>query len=277
MRVAIISDLHGNTFALEAILEDVTEQNVDQIVIAGDSVNIHPNSKTCWDMVLDLGCVVLQGNHEQYMYRVGTPDASSEWNEPRFQMIRYFHAQFSSSDLEEMRALPLTYHLPDLLICHATPRDTFKTLTPQTPKLELEDLFSGTHEPFIVRGHNHNWFSLQWNGRNLWSIDAAGLPLSGNIQAAYAILTRHNTWQLEQRFVSYDHAAALKVMNDAYIAGVGALGHILRLELATARPHLVPFFLRYGLVLEAGTVTLEDAVQRFIADPSLEKLKVKIL
>ena len=64
MRVAIISDLHGNTFALEAILEDVAEQNVDQIVIAGDSVNIHPNSKTCWNMVLDLGCVVLQGNHE---------------------------------------------------------------------------------------------------------------------------------------------------------------------------------------------------------------------
>ena len=264
MRVAIISDLHGNTFALEAILEDVARQNVDQIVIAGDSVNIHPNSKVCWDMVNKLDCIVLQGNHEQYMYRFGTPDAAPEWSQPRFQMIRYFHSQFSSLDLKQMRALPLTYYLPDLLICHATPKDTFKTLTPKTSSLELQNLFSGTNEAFIVRGHNHNWFSLAWNNRELWSIDSAGLPLSGNTLAAYAILTRGSTWQLEQRLVTYDHAAAVNLMNDAYIANVGALGHILRLELMTGSPHLVPFFQKYSAALEARAITLEDAVKNFV-------------
>jgi predicted phosphodiesterase len=263
MRVAIISDLHGNTFALEAILEDVAGQNVDQIVIAGDSVNIHPNSKACWEMVNSLGCVVLQGNHEQYMYLFGTTDAPSEWSQPRFQMVRYFHSQFSSLDLARMQALPLTYHLPDLLICHATPRDTFKTLTPQTLDLELQDLFSDTQESCIVRGHNHNWFSLHWNNRKLWSIDAAGLPLSGNTQAAYAILTRGSTWQLEHRLVTYDHVTAVKLMNDDYIANVGALGYVLGLELATGSPHLVPFFQKYGTALKAQSITLEAAVKKF--------------
>lgn len=264
MRVAIISDLHGNTFALEAILEDIARQHVDQLVIAGDSVNIHPNSKACWDIVNKLGCVVLQGNHEQYMFRFGTTNAPLEWSQLRFQMVRYFHAQFSSLDLARMRALPLTYHLPDLLICHATPKDTFKTLTPQTSTLELQDLFSGTHESCIVRGHNHNWVSLHWNNRKLWSIDAAGLPLSGNTQAAYAILTHASTWHLEQRLVSYDLAAAVNSMDEAFIANVGALGHVLRLELATGSPHLVPFFQKYGATLEAQSITLEAAVKRFV-------------
>jgi predicted phosphodiesterase len=182
MRVAIISDLHGNTFALEAILEDIAKQGVDQIIVAGDSVNGHPNSKQCWDMVMALGCPVLQGNHEQYMYRLNTPSAEPEWTEEHFQTIRYFHSQFSSTNLEKMRALPFTYSLPDLLVCHATPGDAFKSLFSHSSELELETAFAGTLESNIVRGHNHNWFTAQWNGRTLYSIDAAGLPLTGNTE-----------------------------------------------------------------------------------------------
>jgi 3',5'-cyclic AMP phosphodiesterase CpdA len=189
MRIAILSDLHGNTFALEAILEDIAKQGVDQIIVAGDSVNGHPNSKLCWDMVMKLGCPVLQGNHEQYMYRLNTTTAEPEWSEEHFQTIRFFNSQFSRTDLEKMRVLPFTHSLPDLLICHATPKDAFKSLFSHSSKLELETAFAETSQTCIVRGHNHKWFTAQWNGRTLYSIDAAGLPLTGNTNAPYAILS----------------------------------------------------------------------------------------
>jgi predicted phosphodiesterase len=265
MRVAIVSDLHGNTFALEAILEDIAKQGVDQMIVAGDSVNGHPNSKQCWDMVVALGCPVLQGNHEQYMYRLNTAKAEPEWTEERFQTIRYFHTQFSSGDLEKMRSLSFTYSLPDLLICHAIPRDAFQSLYTHSSDLELEQAFTGTSETIIVRGHNHNWFTTHWNGRTLYSINAAGLPLTGNTNAPYAILSLNKTWMLEQRHVPYDHQAAVNVMNDDYIANVGAMGHLWKLELQTAQPHLNPFFKQYFVALERQEIDFEDAVRQYCA------------
>jgi 3',5'-cyclic AMP phosphodiesterase CpdA len=267
MRVAILSDLHGNTFALEAILEDISKQGVDEIIVAGDLVNGHPNSKACWDMVMALGCPVLQGNHEQYMYRLNTPAAEPEWTEERFQTIRYFHTQFSISDLEKMQDLPLTYALPDLLICHATPGDAFKSLFSHSTPLELENAFAGTSETCIVRGHNHNWFTTYWNGRTLHSIDAAGLPLSRNGKpiAPYAILSLQKTWSLEKRLVTYDHQAAVNVMNDAYVANVGAMGYLWKLELQTSQEHLNPFFKQYFAALERQEISFEQAVKQYCA------------
>jgi Calcineurin-like phosphoesterase superfamily domain len=263
MRVAIISDLHGNTFALEAILEDIAKQGVDQIIVAGDSVNVHPNSKQCWDMVVALGCPVLQGNHEQYMYRLNTPSAEPEWTEEHFQTIRYFHSQFSSADLEKMRALPFTYSLPDLLICHATPGDAFKSLFSHSTPIKLENAFAGTTENNIVRGHNHNWFTTHWNERKLHSIDAAGLPLTGKPVAPYAILSLDTTWSLEKRLMNYDHQAAVAAMNDEFMANVGAMGHLWRLELQTAQPHLNPFFKKYFAALECQEIGFEEAVNQY--------------
>jgi predicted phosphodiesterase len=265
MRLAILSDLHGNTFALEAILEDIAKQDVDEIIVAGDSVNGHPNSKQCWDMVRALCCPVLQGNHEQYMYRLNTPTAEPEWTEERFQMIRFFHDQFSSADLERMQALPFTHHFPDLLVCHATLKDAFKSLFLHSTALELETAFAGTSENIIVRGHNHNWFTTQWNGRILYSIDAAGLPLSKNgiTIAPYAILSLQKTWSLEKRLVTYDHLAAVNAMNDEYIANVGAMGHLWKLELQTACEHLNPFFKQYFAALEREEIGFEEAVQQY--------------
>jgi predicted phosphodiesterase len=265
MRVAILSDLHGNTFALEAILEDIAQQGVDQIVVAGDSVNGHPNSKQCWDKVMKLGCPVLQGNHEQYMYRLNTPTAKPEWSEEHFQTIRYFHSQFSSTDLEKMRLLPFTHSLPDLLICHATPGNAFQSLFSHSSELELETAFAGTSETCIVRGHNHNWFTKQWNGRTMYSIDSAGLPLGGHINAPYAILSLQKTWSLEQRLVTYDHLAAVNAMNDEYMANVGAMGHLWKLELQTSCEHLNPFFKTYFAALERQEIGFEEAVNQYCA------------
>ena len=69
---------------------------------------------------MSLKCPVLRGNHERYLFDYGTPDAPPDWATERFQLLAWMQRQFSVQDLETMRSLPLTHHLPGLLV---SPRD----------------------------------------------------------------------------------------------------------------------------------------------------------
>lgn len=113
MKLAIITDIHGNRFALDAVLDDIAKQNVDEIIVVGDNVNIHPFSRDCWEAVNALNAPMIQGNHEYYLYTYNTPDADPAWQTVRFQMLGWHHAQFTQGELGKMRALPTTYHVTD--------------------------------------------------------------------------------------------------------------------------------------------------------------------
>jgi|GEM_PF-6987135 len=66
MRIAVLSDIHGNFQALTSILDDIKKQNVDQIIINGDLIGLGPNSKECLDLVMNKKIDLILGNHEQY-------------------------------------------------------------------------------------------------------------------------------------------------------------------------------------------------------------------
>lgn len=56
MRIAVLADIHGNLPAFEDALKHVSQQKVDQIILAGDIVNGSPDSKACWSLAMSLGC-----------------------------------------------------------------------------------------------------------------------------------------------------------------------------------------------------------------------------
>ncbi len=266
MRIAVVSDIHGNIYALEAILEDIKSQGVDEIIIAGDIVNQHPHSRRCFEMVMALNCPVLQGNHEEYMYSVGV---NQIFNQARFQPIRWTHAQFSQAQLETMRILPRVHKFPDLLITHATARSLGESITVDSSSDDLRAMFADTTESFIVRGHNHKWFTKNWDNRQLWSIESAGVPLGGRLEAQYAILTKQDGWLLEPMFVAYNRQAALADFSDVYVQEIGALGHLLRLEFVQGKGFLVRFLQQYLARIDAQEISLEDAVEEFIRNSSI--------
>ncbi len=261
MRIAIVSDIHGNLHALEAILEDIQNQAVDEIVIAGDVVNQYPHSRQCFEMVMALNCPVLQGNHEEYMYSVGI---NQLFDQARFQPIRWTHAQFSQTQLETMQALPRVYRYPDLLITHATARSLSESITLDSSADDLRAMFADTTEPFIVRGHNHKWLTRNWDNRTVYTLESAGVPLGGRLEAQYAILTKRSVWSLEPRFVPYNLEAALADFSDTYISEIGVLGHLLRLELLTGKGYLNRFLQQYLQAVDANQISLENAVQVFL-------------
>lgn len=263
MKIAVITDVHGNLRALEAVLAHVAQQGVDQTVVAGDTVNILPQSKACWDLVRSLGCPILKGNHELYIYTYDTPEADPAWLEERFQGLAWIRSQFSTADLRAMQQLPLTYELPDLLVTHASPRSVFDSVNETTPTEKLSEMFAPAG--FIVRGHNHSWLERRWQGRTLVTVASCGLPLQGRLEAQYAMLTKKERWHYEKQFVPYDRDAALASLDAHYMEMMGPLGYIFKRELATGKSLLLPFLFESLEAIDRGEVSLKAAVERFLS------------
>lgn len=264
MKVAVLADVHGNLEALEAVLAHLETQHVEQIVVAGDVVNVMPYSKVCWDTVMALGCPVLKGNHEHYLTSYGTSEAHPDWSTERFRGLAWAQGQFNEADLEAMRQLPLTCQLPDLLVTHAAPHDVFASVHMDTPTETLRELFRDTSETFIVRGHNHGWLERRWDDRTLLTIQSCGLPLGGSLDAQYVILTRQaGSWQYEKQFVPYDREATLAAMDEGYLEVMGPTGQLFKRELATGKKLILPFLREYLAVVD-GQLPLSEAVMTFL-------------
>jgi predicted phosphodiesterase len=265
VRIAVITDIHGNRQALEAIIEDLEHQDVDQVVVAGDTVRMLPDSRCCWQMVQALTKNVLKGNHEFLTHDFQDLLAKDTvYSSDRFASLRACVAQFSSDDLDQMRALPITLRYPDLLLTHATPRNVFESITEETTPEQLREMFADSSEPVIVRGHNHVWLEQRFDGRTVTTLGSAGIPLDGDVRTRYGILTRTKTWTLEERFLDYDHAGLLMQLDDDYLESHGGLGLIIRHEITTARTHVFKFFDQYLAAVDAGELSLWDAAKQYL-------------
>jgi predicted phosphodiesterase len=214
MRIAVISDIHGNRQALEAIIEDLAQQDVDEVVVAGDTVRMLPDSRRCWQMVQALTQNVIKGNHEFLTHDFQELQAKDPmYSSDRFAPLRACVAQFSSEELEQMRALQISLRYPDLLLTHATPRNLFENIDESTSREELREIFARSTETFIVRGHNHEWLEHEFDGRVVTTIGSCGL--AGRTNTQYAILTNKTTWRLERRCLTYDRQALLAQMDES--------------------------------------------------------------
>jgi predicted phosphodiesterase len=265
VRIAVITDIHGNRQALEAIIEDLEHQDVDEVVVIGDTVNMLPDSRRCWQMVQALTKNVLKGNHEFLTHDFQALSAKDPmYSSDRFAPLRACVGQFPVEELDQMRALPMTLHYPDLLLTHATPRNLFESIGEDTTLEQLREMFADSSEPFIVRGHNHSWLEQRFDDRLVTTLGSAGIPLDGDTRTRYGILTRTKSWRLEERFLKYDHVGLLAQMNDDYLESHGGLGLIVRHELVTAQHHLYPFFERHLAAVDAGELSLWDAAKLYL-------------
>jgi predicted phosphodiesterase len=266
MRLAVLADVHGNVQALEAVLEHAQKQNVDQIIIAGDLINYLADSRACWDVVMSLNLPVLRGNHERYIFHYNTPFASPEWYGENFKSLPWHVKQFTEAERQSISALPLHLRFDNLLITHATYRADNETISPETPAETLEAMFAGSTEHFIIRGHNHRFFRVTFKDRMIESLGSAGLPLDGTPEAKYGIAEQHgDSWTFFRHAVPYDVAAAIKRVETSGLLETGPIAKIALRELQNSRDYLVRFVTKQDKWTQDETLTLEQAVDAFLA------------
>lgn len=214
MRIAVISDIHGNQLALEAVLHDLEGQpRYDQLVIAGDLCLNGPRPREVLQMVQDLRCPVIQGNVD-----LETVTQAPEKGEKKRNTVSWTREQIGQSGIDYLANLPFSYrvHNPagrDLLIVHANPLNLEDALFPNADDEALERLLGGLDARVgaLAFGHLHIAYTRRWRGLQLADVASCGIPRDEDLRAAYGLLTwQDGQWEAEIRRVPYDVQAAVK-------------------------------------------------------------------
>lgn len=214
MRIAVISDIHGNQLALEAVLRDLEDQpRCDQLIIAGDLCLSGPRPREVLQRVRDLRCPVIQGNVD-----LETVTQAPEKGEKKRNAVGWTREQIGADGVEYLARLPFSYRVSnsggkDLLVVHANPLNLEDALFPNAEDEALESLLGelDARVGALVFGHLHIAYVRRWRDLLLVDVASCGVPRDEDLRAAYGILTWHeNRWEAEIRRVPYDVQAVVK-------------------------------------------------------------------
>ncbi|HXZ03313.1 MAG TPA: metallophosphoesterase family protein [Ktedonobacteraceae bacterium] len=224
MRIAVISDIHGNQVALEAVLQDLHHQSaVDQLVIAGDLCLNGPCPREVLEIVQGLNCVVLQGNVDYEVVTQALNKGAKKRN-----TAAWTREQIGQEGIDYLASLPHSHriansHGNDLLVVHANPLNLEDAIFPNAPDSTLEYLLGGLDDGIgaLAFGHLHIAYTRRWRNLFLVDVGSCGLPRDEDIRASYAILSwQAGSWVAEIRRVAYDVQAVVKQIKTSGIPNV---------------------------------------------------------
>lgn len=182
MRLAIIADIHGNKVALDAVLADITAQQIEHIICLGDVAALGPQPREVLQQLQALGCPVVMGNTDDWLLQPKLQERS-ELDAQRMQDIELWGAQqLSLTDQEYIRTFQPTveYTLGDgkaLLAYHGSPRSYNEILQVTTPDAELEQAFAGFHADVMVGGHTHTQMLRRYKDGLVLNPGSVGLAM----------------------------------------------------------------------------------------------------
>jgi putative phosphoesterase len=183
MRVAVVSDVHGNLPALEAVLDEIEREHVDLIVSGGD-VAMGPMPAECVDALraLDREILWVKGNADR---EAGPPEfeATTRWVAARLGPgRRKLLLKAKLSQRVDVDGLGFA------LVCHGSPRSDEEILTKVSPEARVAEALTGVDEQVIVHGHTHVQYDRLVAGRRVVCAGSIGAPYEGLPGAYWALL-----------------------------------------------------------------------------------------
>lgn len=184
-RIAVISDIHGNLPALEAVLEDIKSRDINRIFCLGDLAGKGPSSAESVDKIKEHCEVVIKGNWDYYLTEQKAKDILS-WHQCRLGTER----------LKYMRELPIykEFYISGKLLrlCHASPNDLFHRVYLFTEQSERMKLFESTptlnaEADVVGYGDIHGAHIDHFEGKTIFNVGSVGNPLDMP-QASYGII-----------------------------------------------------------------------------------------
>jgi predicted phosphodiesterase len=180
-RLALISDIHGNCVALDAVLADATAQGASEIVCLGDLAAGGPQPREAIRGLREVGCPTVRGNADGWLL-AGLPPGRSDATRRLAEAVAWAHEQLATEDLDYLAALPPTLIIAagdwTLLCCHGSPRAEVDALLAVTPDAELDELLADAPAAdALACGHTHLQL-LRCHPRGLLlNPGSVGLPL----------------------------------------------------------------------------------------------------
>ena len=204
VRVAVISDVHANLYALEAVLSEIDREAPDAIWCLGDTDGTGPRLNECCTLVRERADLTLVGNHDLVALGEGGLDAE-DFNPEAAEASRWTHDELTDESKAFLRSLEATAEADGVQLFHGSPRDpVWDYVISEAVALEA---FALTTAPLVLVGHTHAATALVLNdeeltgglvadgleapiehGRWLLNPGSVGQPRDGNPDASFLLL-----------------------------------------------------------------------------------------
>lgn len=257
MRLAVMSDVHGNLPALEAVLKDLQQYEPDGVIVAGDFVG-GPQPVETIRLLRSLECWMIRGNGDSGLVEHAAGNApAAEYVCLQFALARWANAHVDQETLDFLRSLPeqRVVHIPGtpaIRVVHGSPRNPSESIFPDRDLAALDLALAQIGEPVLVCGHTHIPWSLERNGRLALNSGAVAGPLNGEVGAQYALLIwQGDRWQVVHRTVPYDLERIRTAFRESgLLEQGGALARAFLLSIETGK-NVAEDFLSYAYDLTA--------------------------
>jgi predicted phosphodiesterase len=175
MRYGIVSDIHSNLDALDAVLKELDQEGLDQLVCLGDIVGYGPNPNECCDVLRQRNCLAIAGNHDE---AAASADYAEKFNSLAAAAIAWTRNQLTKDNRSFLMALPRERHFDTFDIVHGTPGAHFDYILGIT---DACNAFEHVHKPITFIGHTHvaEVFFQECSSQPLGRLNEAGAPKPG--------------------------------------------------------------------------------------------------
>lgn len=196
VRLAVISDIHGNALALEAVLEDLETRDVDLLCCAGDLVGygVYPNEVIA--MIRANQIPTVMGNYDEGV-GYGRPECGCNYPNPKAAELGHHSLVWTKSAVTEgnkaylrglLKRLSFTIHSKRILIVHGSPERVNEYLFEAAPLEAVSGFFESEGVDILICGHTHLPYHRNVNGKSLINAGSVGKPKDGDPRAGYALI-----------------------------------------------------------------------------------------
>lgn len=234
MRIAIISDIHGNLTAFQAVLEDIKSQNVDDIICLGDTATLGPHPKEVINTLRDLHCVTIKGNHDAAVVH---PELAAKFEITEYLLpdLHWCRERLTEEDLDWLDGFKSTYELTlpnnvKVLFFHGSPLSPVDIIQATTNPELLDKYFEGQDATVFIGGHSHIQMYRRYGEKLILNSGSVGNAFKfaytpGIIPsllpwAEYTIISENgNTLDVDLRRIYFNTAELLKQIAESELPG----------------------------------------------------------
>jgi predicted phosphodiesterase len=225
-RIAILSDIHGNSFALKEVLEDIKNQKIETILNLGDSLDGPLDIKGTFELIIENNIESIAGNGERLILK-------NLYNETENLSFEQTKKQLDSNIIEWYKLLPFAINFEDKLYgCHGSPHSDMEYLLEGLndsqvyikASSELDKILKEIDCNIVVCGHSHVSRVVKTNTKTIINVGSVGLPAYDDDLPIFHVMENHTPdaqytildfseyrLKIDQKFIPYEFEAAAQL------------------------------------------------------------------
>ncbi len=279
MKIAVLSDIHGNLPALQTATQDIEAWQPDLVVVDGDIVNRGPLSLDCLEFIQTKQRTadwrVVRGNHEDYLLACDRPDAPRSGPEYELWRFAFWAHDQLNGHLAALQTLPnqFSWMAPDgseFRVVHASMRNNRDGIYADSSDDVLYQQIAPVPGVFVT-AHTHRPLIRRFNDSLVVNVGSVGAPFDRDTRASYGrFLWTHDGWQSEIIRLPYDIAQTERdYVESGFLGEAGPLAQLMLVELRRAGGLIYRWAKRYQDAVLAEEIDLAESVRELLHDEDL--------